>query len=141
MHVDKLKFTIHIKYNCDEGEGCSKHLEDGSYDETVKLFEDLDSKAYSGYYNYMAIYQFDIEDEGRFLDLSEILYGEYEWLDDCYSTSDRDEANEIPKDILRFLALLKDDNYHVVELKQKIESLEKELEELKAELAKLERKS
>ena len=33
MDVNKLKFTINVDYNYDEGEGCNRFLDDGPYPE------------------------------------------------------------------------------------------------------------
>lgn len=108
MDVNKLKFDIYISYNCDEGEGCDATLEDGTYEQALKLVQDLDSMTYiTGYYHYMSIDQFDVYDEnGEPLDFSTILDGDYEWVSD-YCSSDKDEATEIPEYLMKFLEELK----------------------------------
>ena len=104
MDVNKLKFDIYISYNCDEGEGCDATLENGTYKQAVKLVQDLDNRTYiTGYYHCMCIFTFDVYDEnGELLDLSTILDGEYEWVGDGYSASDKDEATEIPEYLMKF---------------------------------------
>ena len=107
MDVSKLRFDIEITYSCDEGDGDAT-LEDGTYEQAVKLVQDLDSRTYiTGYYHYMSIDQFDVYDEnGEPLDLSTILGGDYEWVSECCS-SDKDGATEIPEYLLKFLEDLK----------------------------------
>ena len=151
MDVSKLKFDIYISYNCDEGEGCHATLEDGTYEQAVKLVQDLDSRTYiTGYYHYMSIDQFDVHDEnGELLDLSTILDGEYEWVTEYYS-SDKDEATETPGYLLELLEELKNGDEgkgdegkrarEVEELKTRIDKLKKELKEAEEKLAKLENK-
>lgn len=143
MDVSKFKFTVNVKYDCDEGQGCYKCLEDGTYEEAVKLFESLDSRTWiSGYYHYMSvnIEVYDLHDNQ--IDLSDVLEGEFEWLSDYYSTSDKNEACAIPADVLRFLeALKKGDNWlnesKIVELETRIKNLEQEIVEAKKELEEL----
>ena len=108
MDVNKLKFDIYISYNCDEGEGCHATLEDGTYEQALKLVQDLDSMTYiTDYYHYMSIDQFDVYDEnGELLDLSTILDGDYEWVSD-YCSSDKDGATETPGYLLELLEELK----------------------------------
>ena len=46
MDISKLKFDIHISYNCDEGEGCNATLEDDIFEfgkDMIKLSKNLDS--------------------------------------------------------------------------------------------------
>lgn len=145
MDVSKLKFNIEVTYDCDEGEGCYESVDDGTFDEAMKLFSELESRTWiSGYYHYFSINQFDIEDEnGEFIEIDKILDGEFEWLNDCYSTSDKNEASEIPAGVLEFLEALKNDDAwfkqkQVKELKKRIAKLEKELKSSKKELAKIE---
>lgn len=109
MDISKLKFDIFIKYNCDEGEGCYELLEDGTYEQAKHLLETLDQRTYiTGYYHWMSINQFDVYDENNeLLDFSAILDGDYEWVGDGYDTSDKDEASEIPENLLKFLEDLK----------------------------------
>lgn len=107
MDVSKLKFDIEIAYSCDEGEG-DAILDNGTYEQAVKLVQDLDSRTYiTGYYHYMSIDMFDVHDEnGELLDLGTILDGGYEWVPEYYS-SDKDDATEIPEYLLKFLEDLK----------------------------------
>ena len=145
MDVSKLKFDIEIAYDCDEGEG-DEILVDGTYEQAKHLIEKLDGGTYiTGYYHYMSIDKFDIYDEnGELLDLSTILDGDYEWVTEYYS-SDKDEATEIPDNLLKFLEDLKNGDEgkrarEVEELKTRIDKLKKELKEAEEKLAKLEEK-
>ena len=146
MDVNKLKFDIYISYDCDEGEGCDATLEDGTYEQAVKLVQDLDSMTYiTDYYHYMSIDQFDVYDEnGELLDFSTILDGDYEWVPEYYS-SDKDDATEIPENLLKFLEDLKNGDEgkrarDVEELKDRISKLKNELKEAEEKLDKLENK-
>ena len=143
MDVNKLKFDIEIAYDCDEGEGDAT-LENGTYKQAVKLVQDLDNRTYiTGYYHYMSIDQFDVHDEnGELLDFSTILDGDYEWIQEYY-TSDKDEATEIPESLLKFLEDLKNGDEgkrtrEVEELKDRISKLKNEIKEAEEKLAKLE---
>lgn len=143
MDISKLRFDIYISYNCDEGEGCDATLEDGTYEQAVKLVQDLDSMTYiTGYYHYMSIDQFDVYDEnGEPFDLSTILDGDYEWVSECCS-SDKDEATEIPEYLMKFLEDLKNGEEgkrarEVEELKDRISKLKNELKEAEEKLAKM----
>ena len=145
MDTSKLKFDIYISYDCDEGEGCDATLEDGTYEQAKELLEDLEQRTYiTGYYHYMSINQFDVYDEnGEPLDLSTILDGEYEWVGDGYSASDKDEATEIPEYLIKFLEDLKNGDEgkrtrEVEELKNRISKLKNELKEAEEKLAKIE---
>lgn len=145
MDVSKLKFDIKIIYACDEGEGDAT-LEDGTYEQAVKLVQDLDSTTYiTGYYHYMSIDQFDVYDEnGELLDFSTILDGDYEWVTEYYS-SDKDKATETPDYLLELLEELKNGDEgkrtrEIEELKTRIDKLKKELKEAEEKLAKLENK-
>ena len=144
MDVNKLKFDIYISYDCDEGEGCDATLEDGTYEQAVKLVQDLDNRTYiTGYYHYMSIDQFDVYDEnGEPLDLGTILDGDYEWIQEYY-TSDKDEATEIPEYLMKFLEDLKNGDEgkrtrEVEELKNRISKLKNEIKEAEEKLAKIE---
>ena len=146
MDVSKLKFDIYISYNCDDGEGCHAILEDGTYEQAVKLVQDLDSTTYiTGYYHYMSIDQFDVYDEnGELLDFCTILDGDYEWIQEYY-TSDKDEATDIPEYLMKFLEDLKNGEEgkrtrEVEEFKNRISKLKNELKEAEEKLAKLEKK-
>ena len=146
MDVNKLKFDIYISYDCDEGEGCDATLEDGTHEQAVKLVQDLDNRTYiTGYYHYMSIDQFDVYDEnGEPLDLGTILDGDYEWVQEYYS-SDKDDATEIPENLLKFLEDLKNGDEgkrarDVEELKDRISKLKNELKEAEEKLDKLENK-
>ena len=146
MDVNKLKFDIYISYNCDEGEGCDATLENGTYEQAVKLVQDLDNRTYiTGYYHYMNIDQFDVHDEnGELLDFSTILDGDYEWVPEYYS-SDKDDATEIPENLLKFLEDLKNGDEgkrarDVEELKDRISKLKNEIKEAEEKLANLENK-
>ena len=148
MDVSKLKFDIRVSYDCAEGEGCVKQLDDGTYEQAVSLFMDLDSKTWwNSYYRYMSIsvgvYEVGKDGEDQ-LDLEKILGGEYSWLADDYSTSDVSDAMELPKCCLDFLEALKNGEEwlgqkQIVDLKNKIKQLEWELDNAKKELADLER--
>ena len=144
MDISKLRFDIYISYNCDEGEGCDATLEDGTYEQAVKLVQDLDSMTYiTDYYHYMSIDQFDVYDEnGEMLDLSTVLDGDYEWVSECCS-SDKDGATEIPESLLKFLEDLKNGDEgkrtrEIEELKDRISKLKNELKEAEEKLANLE---
>ena len=145
MDVNKLKFDIEITYACDEGEG-DAILDNGTYEQAVKLVQDLDSMTYiTGYYHYMSIDKFDIHDEnGELIDFSTILGGDYEWVPEYYS-SDKYEASDIPGKLLDFLEDLKNGDEgkrtrEVEELKVIINNLKKELKEAEEKLANLEEK-
>lgn len=144
MDVNKLRFDIYISYDCDEGEGCDATLEDGTYEQAVKLVQDLDSRTYiTGYYHYMSIDQFAVYDEnGELLDFSTILDGEYELVGDGYSASDKDEATETLESLLKFLEDLKNGDEgkrarEVEELKDRISKLKNELKEAEEKLDKM----
>ena len=146
MDVNKLKFDIYISYNCDEGEGCDATLDNGTYEQTKHLIENLDQTTYiTGYYHYISIDQFDVYDEnGELLDLGTILDGDYEWVSD-YCSSDKDGATETPGYLLELLEELKNVDEgkrarEVDELKTQIENLKKELKEAEEKLAKIEEK-
>lgn len=146
MDISKLRFDIYISYNCDEGEGCDATLENGTYKQAVKLVQDLDNRTYiTGYYHSMCIFTFDVYDEnGELLDFSTILDGDYEWIQEYY-TSDKDEATEIPENLLKFLEDLKNGDEgkrirEIEELKDRISKLKNELKEAEEKLAKLEEK-
>lgn len=147
MDVSKLIFDICISYNCDEGEGCDAMLVDGTYEQAKHLLEKLDQKTWiTGYYHWMSIDQFDVHDEnGEQLDFSTILNGDYEWVGDGYDANDKDEAGEIPENLLKFLEDLKNGDKgkrdrEIKELKTRIEKLKKELKEAEEKLAELEEK-
>ena len=142
MDISKLKFDIEISYDCDEGEGDAT-LEDGTYEQAVKLVQDLDSMTcITDYYHYMSIDQFDVYDEnGEPLDLGTILDGDYEWVPEYYS-SDKDDATEIPENLLKLLEDLKNGDEgkrarEVEELKTRIDKLKKELKEAEEKLDKM----
>ena len=145
MDISKLKFDIEITYSCDEGEG-DAILDNGTYEQAKHLIENLDQTTYiTGYYHYISIDQFDVYDEnGELLDLGTILDGDYEWVPEYYS-SDKDDATEIPENLLKFLEDLKNGDEgkrarEVEELKTRIDRLKKELKEAEEKLAKLEEK-
>ena len=145
MDVSKLRFDIEITYSCDEGEG-DAILDNGTYEQAKHLIENLDQTTYiTGYYHYISIDQFDVYDEnGELLDLGTILDGDYEWVPEYYS-SDKDDATEIPENLLKFLEDLKNGDEgkrarEVEELKTRIDRLKKELKEAEEKLAKLEEK-
>ena len=140
MDVNKLKFDIEIAYDCDEGEG-DAILVDGTYEQAKHLIEKLDGVTYiTGYYHYMSIDRFDVYDEnGELLDLSTILDGDYEWVSE-YCSTDKDEATEIPENLLKFLEDLKNGDEgkrarEVDELKDRISNLKNELKEAEEKLA------
>ena len=145
MDVNKLKFDIEITYACDEGEG-DAILNVGTYEQAKHLIEKLCEGTYiTGYYHYISIDIFDVYDEnGELLDLSAILGGDYEWIQEYY-TSDKDEATEIPENLLKFLEDLKNGDEgkrtrEIEELKDRISKLKNELKEAEEKLAKLEEK-
>lgn len=145
MDVSKLRFDIEITYSCDEGEG-DAILDVGTYEQAVKLVQNLDSRTYViGYYHYMSIDQFDVYNEnGELLDLSTIFGGDYEWVSE-YCSSDKDEATEIPEYLMKFLEDLKNGDEgkrarEVEEIKTQIDKLKKELKENEERLSKLEEK-
>ena len=142
MDVSKLRFDIEITYSCDEGDGDAT-LEDGTYEQAVKLVQDLDSRTYiTGYYHYMSIDQFDVYDEnGEPLDFSIVFGGDYEWVTE-YCSSDKDEATEIPEYLMKFLEDLKNGEEgkrtrEVEELKNRISKLKNELKEAEEKLDKM----
>lgn len=144
--VGKLRFDISITYNCDEGEQCDETLSNGTYDEAVALFSNMESRTWIDcYYHYMSINEFGIYDEnGNELDLSEILDGDYDWIED-YSTSNKKEASEIPAECLKFLEDLKNGTdgkqaREVKELEKWIKKQEKELADNRKKLTKLKAK-
>lgn len=149
MDISKLKFDIRVSYDCAEGEGCSKRLDNGTYEQAVELFTDLDNRTWwKGYYRYMSIvvevYEVDNSSEVQ-LDLEKILDGDYSWLADGYSTSDVSDAMELPKACLEFLDALKNGEEwlgqkQITDLKNKIKQLEWELDNAKKELKELEGK-
>ena len=151
MDVSKLRFDIEITYSCDEGEG-DAILDNGTYEQAVKLVQDLDSRTYiTGYYHCMSIFTFDVYDEnGELLDLCTILDGDYEWVPEYYSI-DKDDATEVPGyllELLEELVLLEELKNgdegkrarEVEELKTRIDKLKKELKEAEEKLSKLEEK-
>ena len=144
MDISKLKFDIHISYNCDEGECCDATLEDGTYEQAKHLLEDLDRCTYiTGYYHSMNINQFDVYDENdKQLDFSTILGGDYKWIGDGYGTYDKNEATETPEYLLKFLKDLKNGDKgkkarEIKELKARIKKLKKELKEAEKSLLSL----
>lgn len=143
MDISKLKFDISVTYDCDEGEGCDRYLENGTYEEAVALFSDLKSRTWIDcYYHFMAINEFGIYDEnGNELDLEKILDGEYSWIPD-YCTSNKSEASDTPAACLEFLEDLKNGKEgkkarEISELEKRIKELEEELKSCKDELARL----
>ena len=120
MDISKLKFSIEVTYDCDEGEGCYESVDNGTFDDAMK--------------------QFDIEDEnGELVEIDKILDGEFEWLADTYSTSDKNEASDIPAGVIEFLEALKNGESwlrksRIKELKKQIAKLEKKVVEAKEEL-------
>ena len=141
MDISKLKFSIEVTYDCDEGEGCYESVDNGTFDDAMKLFSKLEDRTWiSGYYHYFSINQFDIEDEnGELVEIDKILDGEFEWLADTYSTSDKNEASDIPAGVIEFLEALKNGESwlrksRIKELKKQIAKLEKKVVEAKEEL-------
>ena len=143
MDISKLKFDINVDYDCDEGIGCNKYLDDGTYEQAVNLFSRLSMPTYiTGYYHTMTIDIAVYDEQGNQLDLSKILDGDYEWLDDQYYTTDKNEATDLPGECLKFLKDLKKNNVErkqskIKELKDKISDLKAQLENAEKELAKL----
>lgn len=143
MDISKLKFDINVDYDCDEGIGCNKYLDDGTYEQAVNLFSRLSMPTYiTGYYHTMTIDIAVYDEQGNQLDLSKILDGDYEWLDDQYYTTDKNEATDLPGECLKFLKDLKKNNVErkqskIKELKDKISDLRAELENAEKELVKL----
>lgn len=146
MDISKLKFDIDVDYDCDEGIGCNKYLDNGTYDQAVNLFSRLNMPTYiTGYYHTMTINIIVYDEQGNQLDLSKILDGDYEWLDDEYYTINKNYATELPSECLKFLEDLKNGDKgkkarEVKELKVRIKKLKKELKEAEEELAELEEK-
>lgn len=146
MDISKLKFDISVTYDCDEGEGCDRYLENGTYEEAVELFSDLKSRTWiDHYYHFMAINEFGVYDEnGNALDFDKILDGEYSWIPD-YCTSNKSEASDTPAACLEFLEDLKigpegKKAREISELKKRIKELEEELADAKKELEEMENK-
>ena len=146
MDISKLKFDINVDYNCDEGIDCNMYLDDGTYDQAVNLFLCLNTLTYiTGYYHTMTINIAVYDEQGNQLDFSKILDGDYEWLNDEYYTTDKNEAIEIPEYLLKFLKDLKNGDKgkkdrEAKELKAQIKKLKKELKEAEEKLAELEEK-
>lgn len=140
--VSRLKFDINVTYDCDEGEGCNKWLEKGTYNKAVALFSSLKSRTWiDRYYHYMSIELTVYDENGNELDLDEILDGEYGWMAD-YCTSNKTEASEMPAAGLEFLEDLKGGSdgkkaREIKELEKRIAELEEELASSKAKLAQL----
>ena len=68
------------------------------------------------------------DEQGNQLDLGKILDGDYEWLDDEYYTTDKNEATDLPGECLTFLKDLKKNDVErnqskIKELKDKISDL------------------
>ena len=143
MDTSKLKFDINVDYDCDEGIDCNMYLDDGTYDQAVNLFSRLRMPTYiTGYYHTMTINIAIYDEQGNQLDLSKIIDGDYEWLDDEYYTTDKNEATNLPGECLKFLKDLKKDDIQrkqskVEKLKKKIADLKSKLEEYEKDLAKL----
>lgn len=143
MDTNKLKFDINIDYDCDEGIGCNKYLDDGTYEEAIKLFSSLEDLTYiTGYYHTVTINIAIYDENENQLDLSEILDGDYEWLNDEYYTTDKNEATDLPRECLKFLKDLKKNDGErkqskIKKLKNKISNLKAQLEDAEKELDKL----
>jgi len=143
MDISKLKFDVNVDYDCDEGIGCNRYLDGGTYEEAIRLFSLLKNPTYiTGYYHTMTINIAVYDEQGNQLDLSNILDGDYEWLDDEYYTTDKNEATDLPGECLKFLKDLKKDDVQrkqskVEKLKKKIAGLKVKIEEYEKELAKL----
>lgn len=146
MDVSKLKFDIDVDYDCDEGIGCNKCLDNSTYEEAIRLFSLLEARTYiTGYYHTMTINIAVYDENENQLDLSKILDGDYAWLDDEYYTSDKNEATDLPNECLNFLKDLKNGDKgkkdrEAKELRVRIEKLKNELKEAEEELAELEEK-
>lgn len=142
MKERALKFTVKIAYDCDEGKGCTKQLEKGTYEEAKRLLEGLASKTVlvSGYFHRMLVSIEVYDENGSELDLKKELDGEWSWLSSEYSTNDKFEASDLPSMCIEMVEAV----HHgaewwkqrkTAELKSRIESLEKELASAKAALA------
>ena len=108
MDTNKLRFDIDVHYDSDEGICCNRYLDDGTYEEAVNLFSRLNVPTYiTGYYHNMTIDIAVYDEQENQLDLSKILNGDYEWLNDQYYTTDKNEATDLPKECLKFLKDLK----------------------------------
>ena len=108
MDINKLKFDINVDYDCDEGIGCNRYLDNGTYEDAIKLFSLLKDRTYiTGYYHAMTISIAVYDEQENQLDLSKILCGDYDWLDDEYYTDDKIEATDLPGECLKFLKALK----------------------------------
>jgi hypothetical protein len=146
MDISKLRFDIDVHYDCDEGIDSHEYLDDGTYEEAVNLFSRLNMTTYiKGYYHTMtitiAVYEENENYENQ-LDLSKILDGDYEWLDDQYYTDDKNEATDLPGECLKFLEDLKKNGIErkqskIKEQKDKISDLRAQLEDAEKELVKL----
>jgi len=134
--ISKLKFDINVRYDCDEGEDCNSYLEEGTYEEAVALFNDLQSRTWiDRYYHYMSIELTVYDENGSEIDLDEILDGEYGWIAD-YCTSTKTEASEMPAAGLPAAGLefLEDLKNEKVEKKAAGRTCQEALEEIKNRL-------
>lgn len=141
MDTNKMKFDINVYYDCDEGIGISRHLDDGTYEKAVNLISRLCQPTYiTGYYHNMTIIIAVYDEQGNKLDLSKILDGDYEWLSDEYYVTDKNIATDLPGKCRKFLEDLKKNDIErklskIKELKDKISDLKAQLEDAEKELA------
>ena len=147
MDTSKLKFDVSIIYDCNDGEGCNATLNGGTYEQVKSLIQSLkDRSTTAGYFHHMWIKLFEVHGEnGEQLDLNKILDSEYGWIDDGYNAYDENEATATPCCLLDFLDCLKQgDEEHkdreIGVVKDRIKTLEKELNDAKEELAEFEEK-
>ena len=140
MDTSKLKFDIDVHYDSDEGIDGHKYLNDCTYEKAVNLISRLCQPTYiTGYYHNMTIIIVVYDEQGNQLDLSKILDGDYEWLNDEYYATDKNIATDLPRKCRKFLEDLKKNDVErrlskIKELKDKISDLRTQLEDAEKEL-------
>lgn len=143
MDTNKLKFDIDVHYDSDEGIDGHKYIKNDTYEKAVNLISRLCQPTYiTGYYHNMTIIIAVYDEQGNQLDLSKILDGDYEWLNDEYYVTDKNIATDLPRKCRKFLEDLKKNDVErklskIKELKDKISDLKAQLEDVEKELAKL----
>lgn len=143
MDISKLKFDIDVHYDSDEGIDGHKYIKNGTYEKAVNLISYLCQPTYiTGYYHRMTIIIAVYDEQGNQLDLSKILDGDYEWLNDEYYVTDKNIATDLPRKCRKFLEDLKKNDVDrkqskIKELKDKISNLKAQLEDAEKELVKL----
>ena len=143
MDTNRLRFSVGITYDCDDGEAMVEHLEDCTYEDAKGLFENLASEAV-GYFQHFHIYLFEVYDaeDNVDIDLGAVFDGQFKWLSEERITEDPKEIDELLKEICKFLDALRRgekwlDRNNAASLKKKIENLEDMLADAKSELDKL----